>query len=450
MSTTSNSTTSPHSIPSPHSASNQNQPESQNPSSSKTQPTSTSTYTLTPHELSRKRARDRKSQRAMRDRQKLSLLELQSHVSQLSSTLTTQAATFHSDLLTYQSQISTLQTQIQGLTEENRRLRAQVEENRFVGSELSLENFRFPENAGGALRDLPLPRPISYPSPPRPLEAATSPGGLFEMGGSGSNSVVKAVGGKVPKKEKEVFETIPMTCPSTCLSDRILQNYIEARRAGINTFGKIGIGLEKEMGELDMMEEEHPAWLPDINALLTPNMPKPNLDGRSVSTVVSDILLSYHEINTLPRKVAVLYIMYKLLNWLIYRTKSTYDQMPLWLRPTPSQLNTPHPAWIDRIPWPNARTYLITHPHITFDDFAMVYSSSFDVSWPYSPSHIIESSSGGMGGDGGGAGISLNPVYEQHLRQLRNWTVGEKFRRKFPELSGIIDADGEGSGEIWP
>ncbi|KAH8670335.1 hypothetical protein BGZ60DRAFT_527808 [Tricladium varicosporioides] len=443
MSTTSNSTASPHSISSPSTAS-QHQ-------GSTSKPPSTSTYTLTPHELSRKRARDRKSQRAMRDRQKLSLLELQSHVSQLSSTLTTQAATFHSDLLTYQSQIAALHSQIQGLTEENRRLKEKVEESRFVGSELSLENFRFPENAGGALGDLPVPRPVSYPSPPRPREA-TSPGGYVDMGNS--NPVVNIVGGKAGRREKEVWEAIPMTCPPTCLSDRILQNYIEARRAGINTFTRAGAGLEKEMGELGM-EEEHPAWLPDINALLAPNTPEPGVDGRSVSTVVSDILLSYHEINTLPRKVAVLYIMYKLLNWLIYRTKSTYDQMPLWLRPTSSQLNTPHPSWIDRIPWPTARTYLITHPHITFDDFAMVYSSSFDVSWPYSPSHIIESTStgwsGGNGGNGGdGGGISLNPVYEQHLRQLKNWTVGEKFRRKFPELSGIIDADGEGSGEIWP
>jgi hypothetical protein len=102
--------------------------------------------------------------------------------------------------------------------------------------------------------------------------------------------------------------------------------------------------------------------------------PEPkSVEKRSASTVVSDIFLSYHEINTLPKKVAVLYVLYQLLNvsfsrgywaenlrkeygligdkqWFIYRTQSTYDQMPRWLRPMPAQLNTPHPSWIDRIP----------------------------------------------------------------------------------------------------
>lgn len=105
---------------------------------------------------------------------------------------------------------------------------------------------------------------------------------------------------------------------------------------------------------------------------------------------------------------------------------------------------------------PHARTYLISHPEITFDDFAVVYSSTFDVSWPYNPSHIIETSStythtnqaspkssvdGGSDHNCADQGINLNPVYEQHLGQLKNWTVGDKFRMKFPELSATIDQD---------
>lgn len=103
----------------------------------------------------------------------------------------------------------------------------------------------------------------------------------------------------------QIYETVPLSCPSTCLSDRILQNYIEARRLGTSDIAQVELS-------------EQPAWLPDINALLTPNATKPRGDDRSLSAVVSDILLSYHEINTLPRKVAVLYIMYKLLNVGIY------------------------------------------------------------------------------------------------------------------------------------
>jgi hypothetical protein len=37
-------------------------------------------------------------------------------------------------------------------------------------------------------------------------------------------------------------------------------------------------------------------------------------------------------------------------------------------------------------------------------------------------------------------GILINPIYEEHLRQLKNWTVHGVFRRKFPEMTEIIDS----------
>jgi hypothetical protein len=85
----------------------------------------TTTYTLTASDLARKRARDRKSQRAMRDRTKYTLLELQSRVSHLSQTLA--------------SETVAIQAEISILKEENGQLRVQVEESRFVGSVKNIE-----------------------------------------------------------------------------------------------------------------------------------------------------------------------------------------------------------------------------------------------------------------------------------------------------------------------
>ena len=147
-----------------------------------------------------------------------------------------------------------------------------------MGSDMCLENFTFPPS-DSALSYLPMPRPL----PQRPDSTSLDPGSRVEEVGL------------------QIYERVPLTCPSTCLSDRILQNYIEARRTGTSDVAQVVLS-------------EQPAWLPDINALLTPNAVNPGSDNRSVSAVVSDILLSYNEINTLPRKVAVLYIMYKLLN----------------------------------------------------------------------------------------------------------------------------------------
>lgn len=39
----------------------------------------------------------------------------------------------------------------------------------------------------------------------------------------------------------------------------------------------------------------------------------------------------------------------------------------------------------------------------------------------------------------------INPVFEEHIRQMRHWTVGEAFHHRFPALARLIDLD---SGQI--
>ncbi|KAF2713316.1 hypothetical protein K504DRAFT_354904, partial [Pleomassaria siparia CBS 279.74] len=216
----------------------------------------------------------------------------------------------------------------------------------------------------------------------------------------------------------EPYEQIPWNTGPTCLSDRIIQGYVATARMRVHATSDI------------FLEEQ-----PDMSTLLARGRSN---ESPGVSNVVSDIVLAYQEINTLPKKAACLYLIL-LSKWFIFRTKSTFDQIPIWLRPIPLQLQIEHPAWIDRIPWPNARHYLINNPSITFDDFASCYSSSFDVSWPYEQSHVFISFPSG-------ASISpssmiLNPVFEQQTRQLKNWSVSDVFWRQFPDLAAIIETD---------
>jgi hypothetical protein len=86
---------------------------------------------------------------------------------------------------------------------------------------------------------------------------------------------------------------------------------------------------------------------------------------------------------------------------------------------------------------PRVREYLVAHPGITLDDFAAVYSSSFCVSWPYDPSHILIRTPTGPDTED----ITINPVYEEHIRQLKYWTVAKPFRTRFPEISELMDQD---------
>lgn len=123
---------------------------------------------------------------------------------------------------------------------------------------------------------------------------------------------------------------------------------------------------------------------------------------------------------------------------MILLDKDSWDSLPIWLRPTQLQVTTPHAAWIDRIPWPSARDYLIAHPDITLDHFAAVYSTSFSIRWEYDPSHVL------LKAVTPGEETMINPVYEEHIRQLSNWDVGLPFRDRYPEIAALIDDDLKG------
>ena len=84
---------------------------------------------------------------------------------------------------------------------------------------------------------------------------------------------------------------------------------------------------------------------------------------------------------------------------------------------------------------PKIRAYLIDHPEVKFDDFAAAYSTSFNIKWDYDPQNVIITKT-----DDERAEISINPIYEEHLRQLKNWTVEGVFRRRFEEMTEIIDS----------
>lgn len=35
--------------------------------------------------------------------------------------------------------------------------------------------------------------------------------------------------------------------------------------------------------------------------------------------------------------------------------------------------------------------------------------------------------------------ISVNPVFDMHMGQLKNWEAGEEVRRMYPEVGRIVD-----------
>ncbi|KAH7119867.1 hypothetical protein B0J11DRAFT_71648 [Dendryphion nanum] len=306
--------------------------------------------------LLRKRARDRKSQKAMRERTKWNMQCLTEQVSQLTQAL---------EISTREK--NEIYNRFLSVSEENDHLRVQ--------------------KAALQLRLLG--------------NGQNPPDGTSPM----------SVGTLAP------YEAIPLNTSPTCMSDQILQTFVESRweAYAFQTAGRV---------------ESYPDK-PDLSALFDG---RPNRVVDETSAVVGDIVRSYTEIDTLPKQVAVHYVMSTLMKWQVLRTQQAFDQMPAWLRPEKFQLERPHPSWIDRIPWPKVRRYLIDHPEINFDDFASSYSTSFSIRWEYDPNHVIIPTNDEWGG------ILINPIYEEHIRQLKSWTVEGVFRRRFPDMAEIVDS----------
>ncbi|KJR83826.1 uncharacterized protein SPSK_04278 [Sporothrix schenckii 1099-18] len=355
-------------------------------------------------ELQRKRARDRKSQQAMRDRTKWTIFNLNEQVAYLTQMLSDRARDVH-----------LLNSRLRMLETENSQLRAQN-----AALQLSL--------MGSQPQSVDLTNDAAAAAAAASALAGGAPGTSSSIGScvsppddttsaSGQSGAVTAA---LPEVVKKPWEIPPADGPPTCLSDQILQGFITSKVHQRSVNGALAFGLK-----------------PNLCSLLE----KDRRTCDAISDIVGDIVRSYFEIDTLPKQVAVFYIMCSLLKWLVLLDKPSWDLLPAWLRPTRTQISTPHAAWIDRIPWPAVRNYLISHPEITLDHFAAVYSTSFSIRWPYDPTHVL------LKAVAPDTDVTINPVYEEHIRQLRNWEVGKAFRDRYPDIGNLIDRDALGQNE---
>jgi hypothetical protein len=130
------------------------------------------------------------------------------------------------------------------------------------------------------------------------------------------------------------FNTLPRWVPATCPLDAILLDAV-AERARARASG---ISMEEVVGPM------YPNW----NHLLNKNTSIPT---HPISKLITDILRTFPDLSRLPEQVAVIYIMFLITRWEVEPTRENYERLPEWMRPLPSALFTPHPCWLDYLPW---------------------------------------------------------------------------------------------------
>jgi Domain of unknown function (DUF3425) len=211
----------------------------------------------------------------------------------------------------------------------------------------------------------------------------------------------------------------------TCPLDNILLDFLHERQQQAAN----GVETPKLVG---------PAY-PSVSSLLNPAV-----ESHPLSKVFTDILGTFPDLSTLPEKVAVLYIMFLIMRWQISPTQENYDRLPDWVTPRPSQLLTPHPAWIDHLPWPRMRDKLVRDynpDEYLFDNFFIPFTTTLSLNWTYEPTDTLLTSVDNEE-------LMINPVFERHLRRLENWSLGPAFAHAFPGLADTYRLKTEGDRRL--
>ncbi|CAK7197631.1 hypothetical protein SEUCBS139899_000279 [Sporothrix eucalyptigena] len=340
--------------------------------------------------LDKKRARDRRAQQALRDRTRSTIHNLSEQVTTLTRVVERQS-----------QELSRLRAKLDGVSSENAVLRKRVAA----------------AAANGLLTDI-------SGSPVDGSEASAS--------ATSPHSVMSRL-------RPPTWKMTPLNSPPTCIADQLFLGFVTAQRQIVSSQAShTSPSVTSPTASTTSTTTTSASQPPDIAPLIDRN----RRGTDEVSKVASDVVRTYAEIETLPKQIAVHFLMTHLLKWLVLLDEPSWNSVPVWLRPTLAQLTIEHPAWIDRIPWPAARDYLVAHPEISLDQFAIKYGTSLSIRWPYDPSMVVIVTPGLESEHGEDNNINdylVNPIFEHHIANLANWDVGGAFRAAFPEMARLID-----------
>ncbi|KAL2160228.1 hypothetical protein VTH06DRAFT_1401 [Thermothelomyces fergusii] len=257
----------------------------------------------------------------------------------------------------------------------------------------------------------PAPTPGQLPSPvysQAPVAAAAAAAAAATASAS-----APPAGRPIP-----IYALTPRNCPPTCPLDTILLDFLAERR-------------QRAAEGLSQTEILGPRY-PSVSSLLNPAV---SVYSHPLSKVFTDIVARFPNLSALPERVAVLYAMFLLMRWQVSPTQENYLRLPAWFRPVRQQTEKAHPAWFDHIPFPRMRERLVSGYEdgaCPFDHFFIPFTSTLSLNWPYEDAYVLLASPTGDE-------LMINPVFEQHMRKLENWTLGDAFDRAFPGLSGCYN-----------
>ncbi|KAI4718287.1 hypothetical protein E4T48_05458 [Aureobasidium sp. EXF-10727] len=168
--------------------------------------------------------------------------------------------------------------------------------------------------------------------------------------------------------------------------------------------------------------------LPDVEALVSESA----FQRASLLSQWTARLANSFGISSLPCRMAVMWLQWLLMRWIVHPIPATYLAIPDWYRPTPYQMFVPHPIYIDFHIWPRLRDAIIQRvdlqrqPLYWYSEAA----TSLDCNWPNGGQEVVTYDAN--------ARLTLSTPFVQHLMDLENWTVGPCIRKHIPDACTVV------------
>ncbi|KAG9527445.1 hypothetical protein KCU93_g5092, partial [Aureobasidium melanogenum] len=168
--------------------------------------------------------------------------------------------------------------------------------------------------------------------------------------------------------------------------------------------------------------------LPDVEALVS----EPVFRRASFLSQWTARLANSFGIQSLPCRMAIMWLQWLLMRWIVHPIPSTYLAIPDWYRPTPYQMFVPHPVYVDFHIWPRLRDAVIQRVDLQRQPLYWYSEAakSLDCNWPGSDQDAMSYDMN--------ARLTLSTLFVQHLTDLSNWSIGPVIRKHIPDACTVV------------
>ena len=380
---------------------------------------------MTPEQVSRKRAVDRSNQRTHRAKNKAYIQHLEGKVAELTYSLEQAQAKLSSyqsqDITNRQGKIATPSplaphTVVSQADHCNRSIVA----TNTVGNDFPVAD-PLPDEDGNSL-SFDFGSGITVNSLDSPSELTFMGLGLDKMRDRDGSKALKALLRPADPSTSEangcetpIWQQMPNNLPPMCELDEVIINKSQDWR-------------QKLLISARQLSEPGDCRFPSISSLL--NQPPGHEDNmaRPASGVVTAEVFD-SQVRSLVERIAFMYKISYYIRWLVCQSEHSYYAMPEFMRPTQLQRTVSHPAWVDLITWPEARDDLIKKMDWgVYGTFRELTAATVSVTWPYA-------NSGAFTEGADGQSLRLSPLFEDHVRDLKNWAIDQEVADMYPCMS---------------